>query len=75
MRSASSRALAAIVGAVLTVICTAMIYASLKPIPAWRHALVVPAYLLFALLCGSALLAAGLVAMGGIGMASAGSLW
>lgn len=59
--------LAAIVGAILTVICTAMIYASLKPIPAWRHALVVPAYLLFALLCGSALLAAGLVGMGGIG--------
>lgn len=59
--------LAAILGAVLTVICTAMIYASLKPIPAWRHALVVPAYLLFALLCGSALLAAGLVGMDGIG--------
>ena len=57
---------AAVAGAVLTVICTAMIYASLKPIPAWRHALVVPAYLLFAWLCGSALLAAGLVGLGAI---------
>lgn len=35
-----------------TVACTAMIYASLKPIPAWSHALVVPAYLGFALLTG-----------------------
>ena len=61
--------LAAIAGAVLTVVCTAMIYASLKPIPAWRHALVVPAYLLFALLCGSALLAAGLSVLGTVGHA------
>lgn len=51
-------AVALLVGAVLTVICTAMIYASLKPIPAWRHRLVVPAYLAFAALAGSALLAA-----------------
>ena len=36
----------------LTVVCTAMIYASLKPIPAWRHGLVVPVYLVFALLLG-----------------------
>ena len=35
-----------------TVACTAMIYASLKPIPAWRHRLVVPGYILFALLTG-----------------------
>lgn len=35
-----------------TVACTAMIYASLKPIPAWRHSLVLPGYLLFALLTG-----------------------
>ena len=35
-----------------TVACTAMISASLKPIPAWRHRLVVPGYLLFALLTG-----------------------
>jgi DMSO reductase anchor subunit len=44
--------------ALLTVACTAMIYASLKPIPAWRHWLVVPGYLAFALLSGAALLAA-----------------
>lgn len=44
--------------AVATVVCTAMIYASLKPIPAWRHPLVVPVYLLFALLTGGLLLAA-----------------
>lgn len=41
-----------------TVACTGMIYASLKPIPAWRHRLVVPAYLLFALLTGGLLLVA-----------------
>lgn len=35
-----------------TIACTAMIYVSLKPIPAWRHSLVVPGYLLFALLTG-----------------------
>ena len=38
--------------AIATVCCTAMIYASLKPIPAWRHPLVLPGYLLFALLTG-----------------------
>ena len=41
-----------------TVHCTAMIYASLKPIPAWAHRLVAPGYLLFALLTGGLLLAA-----------------
>jgi DMSO reductase anchor subunit len=50
--------IALIVGAIATVVCTAMIYASLKPIPAWRHRLVVPVYLLFALLTGGLLLAA-----------------
>ena len=59
--------LAAIAGAVLTVVCTAMIYASLKPIPAWRQVLVVPAYLSFAALCGGALLAAGLGLLGALG--------
>ncbi|TDK22728.1 dimethyl sulfoxide reductase anchor subunit [Luteimonas aestuarii] len=39
-----------------TVACTAMIYASLPPIPAWRHPLVLPVYLLFAMLSGLALL-------------------
>jgi len=44
--------------ALATVHCTAMIYASLKPIPAWRHRLVPAVYLLFALLTGGLLLAA-----------------
>ncbi|MFY2763739.1 dimethyl sulfoxide reductase anchor subunit family protein [Arenimonas sp. MALMAid1274] len=35
-----------------TVACTAMIYASLTPIPAWHHRAVLPGYLLFALLTG-----------------------
>lgn len=42
--------------ALATVASTAMIYASLPPIPAWRHPLVVPVYLLFAALSGLALL-------------------
>jgi DMSO reductase anchor subunit len=41
-----------------TVACTAMIYVSLKTIPAWRHALVLPVYLLFALLTGGLIHAA-----------------
>lgn len=49
-----------------TVACTAMIYASLKPIPAWRQRAVVPGYLLFALLTGGLpmLLATGVGARG-----------
>lgn len=50
----------------LTVVRTGMIYASLQPIPAWRHRLVVPAYLLFALLTGGLLLVA-VVSMWGYG--------
>lgn len=41
-----------------TVHCTAMIYASLTPIPAWRHRLVPPVYLGFALLTGGLLVVA-----------------
>lgn len=43
---------------IATVACTAMIYASLKPIPAWRHPLVVPVYLVFALFTGGLLISA-----------------
>lgn len=43
------------VGSVATVACTAMIYASLKTIPAWSHRLVLPVYLLFSLLTGGLL--------------------
>lgn len=58
--------------ALATVVCTAMIYASLKPIPAWRHPLVVPVYLLFALLTGLALLFALMLAM--LGNQGAGTM-
>jgi len=44
--------------AMVTVACTAMIYASLTPIPAWRHRLVVPVYVLFALCTGGLLVLA-----------------
>jgi sulfite dehydrogenase (quinone) subunit SoeC len=44
--------------ALLTVYCTACIYTSLVPVPAWRHRLVVPGYLGFALLGGVLWLAA-----------------
>lgn len=50
-----------------TVYCTAMIYASLTPIPAWRHRAVVPLYLLFALLTGGLLCAALLAWNGSVG--------
>ena len=42
--------------AVLTIVCTGMIYASLKPVPRWNNGWVVPLYLLFALASGSLLL-------------------
>jgi DMSO reductase anchor subunit len=41
-------ALVLIVAAVATTVCTAMIYASLKPVPAWRHRAVPVAYVLLA---------------------------
>jgi sulfite dehydrogenase (quinone) subunit SoeC len=44
-------------GAALTVLCTANIYASLKPIAAWQLRHVVPAYLLLGLYGGALLLA------------------
>jgi len=43
--------------ALLTVACTAMIYASLKPIRQWRNAFVLPCYLALSLYSGSLLLA------------------
>ncbi len=50
--------LLAAVGAVATVACTAMIYASLKPIRQWRDDWTLPCYLIFSLFSGGALLAA-----------------
>ena len=46
----------AAVGAALTVYCTSMIYASLKPVRAWHQPLVPPVYLAFALMTGALLL-------------------
>ena len=47
-----------IAGSLATVACTAMIYASLKPIPAWRHPTVLPIYLMFSLQLGGLLIGA-----------------
>jgi DMSO reductase anchor subunit len=57
-------ALALIAMAVATTVCTAMIYASLKPVPAWRHSLVPVAYLFLAGYTGGLVLAA-MRALGG----------
>jgi sulfite dehydrogenase (quinone) subunit SoeC len=57
-------ALLAAAGAAVTVYCTGMIYASLKPIRQWRHPLTAPLYLAFALMTGS-LLARPLLALAG----------
>jgi len=53
-RLAPLLALATILMAALTVYCTAMIYASLKPIPRWHHRLVPPVYLGLGAASGSA---------------------
>ncbi|QSX73930.1 dimethyl sulfoxide reductase anchor subunit [Lysobacter arenosi] len=53
--SAAALGIVTTVLALVTVVCTAMIYASLKPIPAWQHTLVVPAYLGFAVQAGLAI--------------------
>lgn len=51
-------ALLTIPASLTTTYCTAMIYASLKTIPRWRHPLVVPNYFGLALFTGALLLAA-----------------
>lgn len=48
-------AVACVVFAATTVFCTARIYTSLPPIPAWRGGLVLPGYFLFAATTGLAL--------------------
>jgi DMSO reductase anchor subunit len=57
--------LASVILAVVTVCCTGMIYASLKPIPGWNSSWVVPNYLAFALATGGALLMAVTALTGG----------
>ena len=59
--------------ALLTVCCTAMIYASLKPIPQWRNRWVVPGYLAMALATGAVWLAL-LASVFDIGRGLAGAL-
>ena len=61
--------LVALVLASLTVVCTGMIYASLKPVRNWHHPLVVPVYGGFALTSGAVLAHAILLAFG------AGGYW
>jgi DMSO reductase anchor subunit len=56
--------LLAALGAALTVYCTSMIYASLKPVREWRQRLVPPVYLAFALMTGALLLHALLLLFG-----------
>jgi sulfite dehydrogenase (quinone) subunit SoeC len=46
----------AAIGAIITVYCTSMIYASLKAIPAWTHPLVSPLYLVLGLATGGLIL-------------------
>jgi len=57
-------ALALVFMAIATTVCTAMIYASLKPVPAWRHSLVPTGYLFLAGYTGGLAFAA-LRALGG----------
>ena len=53
-----------ILACIVTVYCTAMIYASLKPVHAWSNGYVPMGYLLLALMTGSVLLNSLLVAFG-----------
>lgn len=52
-------------GAAVTVICTGMIYASLRTIRQWHHPLVLPGYLLLALYTGGLWMAVLVCAFGG----------
>jgi DMSO reductase anchor subunit len=54
----------ALLCAFVTVYCTAMIYASLKPIPAWGHRLVPAVYVVFALFTGGLLFCGIATALG-----------
>ena len=56
---------AMVVLSLATVFATAMIYATLRPIPAWAHPLTVPQYLLYALF-GGLVLALGLMIVFGL---------
>jgi DMSO reductase anchor subunit len=62
----NAAAAATVVLALLTVVCTGMIYASLKTIPRWSNPLVLPVYLLFALASGGLLFAPILALSGAV---------
>ncbi|CAA7614363.1 DmsC/YnfH family molybdoenzyme membrane anchor subunit [Magnetospirillum sp. UT-4] len=53
---AGASGIATAIGAVVTVACTAMIYASLKPIHQWHNSWVLPNYLLLSAMTGAVLL-------------------
>ena len=57
-------AIASAVSAALTVVCTAMIYASLRPVRAWHNGWTVPNYLALSAATGGVLLVAVLAAAG-----------
>lgn len=57
--------LLAAAGAAVTVWCTGMIYASLKPVRQWHHPMVPWGYMVFGAFCGAALLAALAALWGG----------
>lgn len=59
--------LLAAAGSVVTVWCTGMIYASLKPVREWHLPLVAPGYLVFGAFTGAALLAAATAIAGAAG--------
>lgn len=50
--------------AVITVVTTGMIYASLKPIPQWSNRYTVPGYLIYSLMSGTVLLSAICIGFG-----------
>jgi DMSO reductase anchor subunit len=56
-------------GAIATVLCTGMIYASLRPVPRWHHPLTVPVYLALAAATGGVGLVAAARLGGGAGYA------
>jgi DMSO reductase anchor subunit len=62
--ASEAAAVLTILGAVVTTVCTAMIYASLKPVRAWRNGWTLPVYLVLALYTGALLTAVLLHAFG-----------
>lgn len=63
---AAATGLVAAAGAVVTVYCTGMIYASLKPIRQWSHPLVVPGYMVLSAFSGAVVMAALAAFWGGV---------